>query len=55
MWSSGHVEGRLQVRSFDTLLSVRGLNEGSDVSLTRGGREGHVVGLLHVRLAGLSE
>lgn len=49
MGSSGQVVGRLQFRSFVTSLSVRGVNEGGDVPLTGGDREGHVVGLLYVR------
>ena len=49
--SSRHIVG-LQVRSFETSLLVRGVNEGCDAPLTRGDREGLVVRLLHVRLFG---
>ena len=59
--SSRHIVG-LQVRSFETSLLVRGVNEGCDAPLTRGDREGllhvrastcfYILRLLHVRLFG---
>ena len=48
MGSSIHGVEQLQVRSFDTWLSAREVNERSDAALTWGESEENVIGIVRV-------